>query len=138
LKHTNVDALNKNPMGLAMDDNDFSEEIQDIENVQVDKLEAEDKILFIQTTKGLEWFGFRRHVIKLTQHHKCYFGINHWRCLGDHQLYMLDVVMKVNHDKELDSLMEEIGVIDIEKNEILRTIDGKQALKRKLLQYHDK
>ncbi len=27
LKHTNVDALSKNPMGLATDDDDFSEEI---------------------------------------------------------------------------------------------------------------
>jgi len=52
---------------------------------------------------------------------------------------MLDVVTEVNHDKEPDLLMEEIGVTDIEKSEILRTIDGKQALKRKLvLQYYDK
>jgi hypothetical protein len=30
LKHTNVDALSRNPVGQATDDDDFSEEIQDI------------------------------------------------------------------------------------------------------------
>ncbi len=30
LKHTNVNALSKNPVGPAIDDDDFSEEIQDI------------------------------------------------------------------------------------------------------------
>jgi len=30
LRHTNVDALSRNPVGLVADDDDFSEEIQDI------------------------------------------------------------------------------------------------------------
>jgi hypothetical protein len=32
LKHMNVDALSRNPVGPATNDNDFSEEIQDIAN----------------------------------------------------------------------------------------------------------
>ncbi len=48
LKHTNVDALSKNPMGLATDDDDFSEEIQDIRIVQADTPETEENILFVQ------------------------------------------------------------------------------------------
>jgi hypothetical protein len=34
LKHTNVDDLSKNPMGQAIDDDDFNEEIQDFKIVQ--------------------------------------------------------------------------------------------------------
>jgi hypothetical protein len=44
---------------------------------------------------------------------------------------MLDVVTKVNQDEETNSLMEDMGATGIEENEILRTIDGKQTLKRK-------
>ncbi len=56
----NVDALNRNPVGLAMDDDDFSEEIQDIGSIQTDTLGAKGEILFVQTGKEIKWFGFRR------------------------------------------------------------------------------
>jgi len=58
--HMNVDALNRNPVGLAMDDDDFSEEIQDIGSIQTDTLGAKGEILFVQTGKEIKWFGFRR------------------------------------------------------------------------------
>jgi hypothetical protein len=70
LKHTNVDALSRNPVGPATNDNDFSEEIQDIGNMQVDMPKAKENMFSIQTGEGSEWFGFRRLVKKLTQHHK--------------------------------------------------------------------
>jgi hypothetical protein len=38
---------------------------------------------------------------------------------------MLDVVSKVNHDKEFASSVEEIKTIDIKGNEVLRTTNGK-------------
>jgi hypothetical protein len=34
--------------------------------------------------------------------------------------------------------MEDIGVVNIEESEIMKTINGKQTLKRKLSQYYDK
>jgi hypothetical protein len=60
LKHTNVDALSKNPMGVAIDDDNFNEEIQDIGSVQANTHEVDDQIFFIQTSKGSEWLGFKR------------------------------------------------------------------------------
>jgi len=47
LKHTNVDALNRNPMGQATDDDDFNEEIQDIGTVQTNLTEIAEKIFSI-------------------------------------------------------------------------------------------
>jgi hypothetical protein len=38
-------------VGQATDDDDFSEEIQDIESVQVDTHETKENILFIQTVR---------------------------------------------------------------------------------------
>jgi hypothetical protein len=52
----NVDALSRNPVGPAIDDDDFSEEIQDIGNIQIDTLGEEGEILFIQIGKETEWF----------------------------------------------------------------------------------
>jgi hypothetical protein len=48
LKYTNVDALSKNLVGLAMDDDNFNEEIQDIGNMQIDMPKAKEKMFFIQ------------------------------------------------------------------------------------------
>jgi hypothetical protein len=40
MKHTNVDALSRNPMGEAADDEDFNEEIQDIGTNQGDSIKT--------------------------------------------------------------------------------------------------
>jgi hypothetical protein len=46
----NVDALSRNPMGPATNDNDFSEKIQDIGSVQADMPKIDDMIFSIQTS----------------------------------------------------------------------------------------
>ncbi len=51
LKHTNVDALSRNPVGQATDDDNFNEEIQDIKFIQADTLETKEKIFFVQTVE---------------------------------------------------------------------------------------
>jgi hypothetical protein len=51
---------------------------------------------------------------------------------------MLDVVMEVYQDEETNSLMEDVGAIGNEENEILRTTDGKQTLKKKIPKYNDR
>jgi hypothetical protein len=77
LKHTNVDALSKNLVDQATDDDNFNEEIQDIGIVQANTPKIEQKIFSVQTGEDSDWFRFRRKSRKLTQHHKCCFGINH-------------------------------------------------------------
>jgi hypothetical protein len=52
LKHINVDALGRNLVGLTTDDNNFSEEFQDIWNMQVDTLGVEEKMFSIQIGEG--------------------------------------------------------------------------------------
>jgi hypothetical protein len=48
MKHTNVDALSRNPRGEAADDDDFSEEIQDIGTKQGDLIEATGGVFFVR------------------------------------------------------------------------------------------
>jgi hypothetical protein len=100
-RHTNVDALSRNPIGPAMEDDDFCEEIQDIRNAQTDTHMEGGKLLFIQTGTEMEWLGIRRKDRESVQHHTCCFGINHSMCLSDHHLYVIEVVSKGEQPQEL-------------------------------------
>jgi hypothetical protein len=63
LKHTNVDALSRNPIGQATDDDDFNVEIQDIGIVQTDTPETMEKIFSIQYGKDSNgWVSGDRQV----------------------------------------------------------------------------
>ncbi len=136
LKHANVDALSKNPVGQATDDDDFNEEIQDIGIMQTEAHETTEKVFSVQYGKDSDWLGFRRQASKPI-FHECCFGINHWRCSKDHQLFMLDVVTEMNQGDETDSLMEEVKAVGSGKDQNLETTDGKQELKRKIPKYYD-
>ncbi len=78
LKHGNVDALSRNPVGQATDDDDFSDEICDMGEAQTDATRSTRTVFSTQHGKISDWLGFRRHVSKLMEHHECCFGINHW------------------------------------------------------------
>jgi hypothetical protein len=86
LRHTNVDALSRNPVGSAANDDDFGEEIQDIAGTQADVPGEEGELLCVQTGEETKWVGVRRKDRIFVQHNACYFGINHWTCAGNHQL----------------------------------------------------
>jgi hypothetical protein len=51
---------------------------------------------------------------------------------------MLNVITEVNQDEEIDSFMEDVGAASNEKNKNLKTINGKQTLKKKILRYYDR
>jgi len=101
LRHTNVDVLSRNPVGPAMDDDDFSEEIQDIGNPLTDTPRGEEEALFVQTSKETEWLSVRRRDRECVQHQACCFGINHCNYVGSQQLYVVDVVSEEDQPKEL-------------------------------------
>ncbi len=77
MKHTNVDALSRNPVGDAADDDDFSREIQDIGTRQSGSIKETGGIFSVRHGKESEWLGLRRHSGGLKEHHGCCFGINH-------------------------------------------------------------
>jgi hypothetical protein len=62
LRHTNVDALSRNLVGLATDDDDFRGEIQDIGNTQTDAPEGEREIRFIHMGKETKWLDARERI----------------------------------------------------------------------------
>ncbi len=92
-----------------MDDDDFSGEIQDDSNIRNDRAEATERMFSVRYGQDSDWFGFRRYLQGLTEHHRCCFGINHWRCSEAHQLFMLDVVITTNQDEEAAPHMEVVG-----------------------------
>jgi hypothetical protein len=89
MRHDNADALNRNPVGQATDDDDFSEEVQDVGTMPDDPTKAIESMFSVQYGQDSDWFGFRRHARQFTEHRWCCFGINQWRCSTDHQLFIL-------------------------------------------------
>ncbi len=108
MKHTNVDALSRNPVGRAADDDDFNDEIQDIGTKQDDSIETTGGIFSVRHGGESEWYGLRRQSGGTTEHHRCCFGINHWRWSGGHQLFMLDVLAETSPGEEDESSEEEV------------------------------
>jgi hypothetical protein len=94
-------------MGEAADDDDFSEEIHDIGTKHGDPIETTGGIFSIRHGEESKWFGLRRHSGGLTEHHRCCFGINHWRRSEGHQLFMLNVLAEASQDEEGDSPKDE-------------------------------
>ncbi|CAK9253744.1 unnamed protein product, partial [Sphagnum jensenii] len=60
LKHANADALSRNPVGQATNDDDFSEEIQDDPNIQNDPAEATGRVFSVRYGQDSDWFGFKK------------------------------------------------------------------------------
>jgi hypothetical protein len=63
LRHMNADALSRNPVGSAVDDEDFGEEIQDITGAQADVPENGAELLCAMTGKETEWMGVKRRAL---------------------------------------------------------------------------
>ncbi|CAM6072281.1 unnamed protein product [Sphagnum tenellum] len=106
--------------------------------MQDDSMDITGRILSVQYGKESDWFGFRRHSKGLTEHHRCYFGINHWRWSKDHQLFMLDVVTEINQNEEANSLMEDVEAVENEESQSLGPAVGRQSLKKEMTRYYDR
>jgi hypothetical protein len=138
MRHGNADALSRNPVGQATDDDDLSDEVQDVGTMLDDPIEATEIMFSVQYGQDSNWFGFRRHAQKLTKHRWCCFGINHWRYSVDHQLFMIDVVAEESRDEENNSHMEDVEGVDNKGDQNSRPPDGKRVLKERRAKYYDK
>jgi len=131
LRHTNVDALNRNPVGSAADDDDFGEEIQDIADTQVDVPRKEGGLLCVKTKEETKWMGVRR---KGRQQNATCSGNNHWTWVGNHQLYMLDITTAEDLSEEFIPSEEAVLTGD----EPVQHEGVRMVLKRRRPQYFDK
>jgi hypothetical protein len=129
LKHMNMDALSRNPVGLATNDDDFSEEIQDIANTR-----ADEECLCVQPGKEGKWFSTRRRNKELIQHRACCFGINHCRYDGSHQLYVVDVVSGEEQPEGAVPVKSEATI----GGELVQNEDERIMVKRRRPPYFDK
>ncbi len=136
LKHGNVDALSKNPVGQPTDDDDFSEEIHDVGTMPTNATESAGTVFSAMYGKTSDWLGFRRHVSKQMEHHKCCFGINHWRGAEGHQLFMLDVVARISQDEEDHSPVGDVEGADSKENQNSGPLS--EALKKERVRYYDR
>ncbi len=135
MRHANADALSRNPVGQAVDDDDFRQEIQDDPNIQNGMAEATERVLAVRYGQDLDWFRLRRQLRGLTEHRMCCFGINHWRCSDPHHLFMLDIVTETDADEEATPNVEVMGAAEDEE---LEAADGEQRLQKGHIRYYNK
>jgi len=96
LRHTNADALSRNPVGHATDDDDFNEEIQDIGNPSTNTSKGKGETLFVRTVEETEWLGVKGKDRGCVQHNVCCDDVS------SQQLYMVDVISEEDQAKELE------------------------------------
>ncbi|CAK9262523.1 unnamed protein product [Sphagnum jensenii] len=85
-----------------------------------------------------EWFGLKRHSGGLTEHHRCCFGINHWRKSEGHQLFMLDVLAEASQDEEGNSPEDEEEAADREEVRNSGSPKSKWVPKEGRTRYYDR
>jgi hypothetical protein len=119
---------------MAVEDDDFYEEVQDSGGAQTDAQLGEERALFIRTGAETEWYGIRRKGSELVQHQKCCFGINHSKHFSDHHLYMVDVVSE--DEQPTESILCTIG--EPGTNAILQDSAPRSNMQRKRPQFYDR
>jgi hypothetical protein len=125
--------LSRNPVGKAVEDDDFCEEVQDFGGVQTDAQLEGESALFIRTGTETEWYGIRRKGKELVQHQKCCFGINHSKHSGVHHLYMIDVMSEGERPPESVLCTNE----DIGTNAIIQDSAPRLSVQRKRPPFYD-
>jgi len=126
-----VDALSRNPIRSAADDDDFGEEIHDITDTQIDVPRKERGLLCVKTEEETEWMGVRK---KGRHHNAICSSSNHWTWVSNHQLYMLDVATAEDLSKEFIPGEEAVSTGD----EPVQHEGARMVLKRRRPQYFDK
>jgi len=111
-----VDALSRNPVGQATNDDDFGEEIRDVGSPLTDTRERE--AILIQPGEGKEWPDDR---------------IKDRKCVHQ-QLYMVDVVSKEDQTKEFEPYETEVA----RESEIVQGEGVEVMLKKRRPLYFDK
>ncbi len=134
MRHTNADALSRNPVGLAVEDEDFGEEIRDITGAHPDAFQEGAELLCALAGEDMEWMGNRRKDRRCMQHNACCFGINHQVNDRSHHLFMLEVHEEEESSEEF-APDEEVAPT---RDTPMRKQEGQAMLKRRRPRYYDR
>jgi hypothetical protein len=130
----NTDALSRNPVGLAVEDEDFGEEIRDITGAHLDAPEEGSELLCAMSGKETKWMGVRRKDRRFVQHNACCFRINHQKNVHSHSLFMLGVESEEELSEESVPGEETVPVHD----EPVQHEQEQVVPKRRRPQYYDR
>jgi len=114
MRHANADALSRNLVGRAMDDEDFQQEVQDDPHTQHGLPVEAEKVLSVQPGQYMEWRGNRRQWREITEHHGCRPEIKHWHDSEPHHLFMIDLVTTTDSEVEVTPSTERLWVTEHE------------------------
>ncbi len=118
VKHANADALSRNPVGQAMDDEDFHQEIQDDPHTQHGVAKMAEKVLSLRHGQHMEWRGNMRQLREHTEHRGCCLGIKQWHSSDPHHMFMIDLVTVTDSGEEATPSTERLEVAEEEDLEV--------------------
>jgi hypothetical protein len=118
MRHANADALSRNPVGKAMDDEDFQQEIQDDPHTQPEVAETIEKVLAVRYGQHMEWLGNRRQLWGHTERQGHSHGTKHWHDSDPHHMFMIDLVITTDSKEEATPSAEQMEVTEHENLEV--------------------
>ncbi len=118
MRHANADALSRNPVGKAMDDEDFQQEIQDDPHIRPEVAETIEKVLAIRHGQHMEWPGDRKQSWGHTEHQGHGHEIKHWHDSDPRHLFMINVVTATDSEEEANPSAEQMEVATHENLEV--------------------
>ncbi len=118
VRHANADALSRNPVGQAIEDEDFQQEIQDDPHAQHEEAEMVEKILSVRHHQHMVWRGNRSQSREHTEHRGYRPGVKQWLSSDPHHLFMIDLVTTTDSGEEVTPSAERLGVDEDEDLEV--------------------
>jgi len=102
MKHANVDALSRNPVGQALDDEDFHQEIQDDPRMQQGVPEADKKVLAVWYGQHVSLHRSKGLIGGRSVHIRNDDRTKQWRSSDLHHLFMIDLETTAESSEEED------------------------------------
>ncbi len=114
----NADALSRNPVGQAMEDEDFQQEIQDDPHTQHGEAEMAEKVLTVRHDQHMVWRGNRRQLREPTERRGCRPRIKQWNSSDPHHLFMINLVIATDLREEATPSAGHLDVAEDENLEV--------------------
>jgi hypothetical protein len=135
VRHANADALSRNPIGQAMEDENFQQEIQDDPHTQHEEAEMAEKVLSVRHHQHMVWRGNRSQSREHTEHHGYRPGVKQWLSSDPHHLFMIDLVTTTDSGEEATPSAVRL---DVAEDEDVEVDQGQQGHRKDPVRYYDR
>ncbi|CAK9858986.1 unnamed protein product [Sphagnum jensenii] len=125
----------RNPVGEAVNDEDFQQEIRNDPQTWQGPFGAEERVLAVEQEWQTEWHESGRQPGKLTEHLGCRPGTKQWKSSDPHHLFMINTITDEELGGEASPSEERADAIE---DEGLDVSQGRQKLWKNQVRYYSR